>query len=216
MDRAWASVAAGCSRSSDKEATWAGAVPGSAVPHASPSSWRSGHQSFSKTQPPCLLQPLSHATGASELASETDLTDGDTVRPERQSRKGRGKGETDSEVGCRLASTGAAGYGNVHVALAHRHARSPVEDGDEEAHAARVEARDETTGQCRRTPHQGLDLDEHGTMTLDRHCHRRPGCALEAVAKEQAARVGDTGQATLGHLEQPGLTSRPKPVLYRP
>ncbi len=53
-------------------------------------------------------------------------------------------------------------------------------------------------------------------MALNGYGDRGPGRSLDPVAEEQAARVRDTAQTVLRHLEQPGLASRAETMLDGP
>ncbi len=107
-----------------------------------PASCSPRHERVAKTEPSRLGQALAHAAGPTYLAPQSNLADGHHVRGHGYSGKRRCQRQANRQVRSRFASASAASHRNINVALGHRDTRSPVEDGDKEAHPTWVEAGD--------------------------------------------------------------------------
>ena len=90
-----------------------------------------------------------------------------------------------------------------------------IKHGQQKGQAPSIDPLGTTTRHWhRRLSDESLRLDEQWTCSLHRARDDGAGDATSPITQEPGARIGHANEPFLGHLKQPKLTGRPKPMLY--
>ena len=152
-----------------------------------------------------------------QLAAQADLAARHDVGVEGPVGERRGDRQHHRQVGGRLDDADAADGERVDVVVGHRQGEALLQHGDQQRQAAPVEPlRRSTRRRQGRHGDQRLQLDEQRTAPLHGGHDHGPADPGPPIAEEQAARIGQAGEALLTHLEQAELLGRTEAVLHGP